>query len=98
MKSNSNNIEEFYNEIRGKYSSISLEDTDKICRGPFKFIKEVISSGELKDIRLEYFGVFEVSKRRLNFKKKSLQESYENGTVSQAVYDKRMKILNSYES
>ena len=37
---------------------------DAICKSEFKFVKEVIKAGELKNIRLKYLGIFRVSRAR----------------------------------
>ena len=65
---------------------------------PFKFLKKIISSGILKNIRLQYLGTFEVSKNRVNYSKKMLQENYDNNVISEVRYKDRMKVLNNYET
>lgn len=60
----SNLIEEFYN-VEGKNYNVSLEECKLICNAPFKFVKEILGRGILKNIRLQYFGVFEVSSSRV---------------------------------
>jgi len=89
-------IEEFYREEGHKFG-ISLEECKLICTAPFKLIKEVMSRGLLRDIRLQYFGVFEVSGSRVKYNLKSLEESYKNGTISEERYNRRKEILTSYE-
>lgn len=89
-------IEQFYQEEGYKFG-ISLEECKLICTAPFKLIKEVMSRGLLRDIRLQYFGVFEVSGSRVKYNLKSLEESYKNGTISEERYNKRKEILTSYE-
>lgn len=90
------NVEEYWEEVKDQYD-VSFEEFKIICRSPFKFVKEVMSSGILKNIRLKYFGVFEVSKSRVNYCKKSLQKNYDKGLVSKKHYNKRMEILNNYD-
>ena len=90
-------IEQFYQEEGYKFG-ISLEECKLICTAPFKLVKEVMSRGLLRDIRLQYFGVFEVSGSRVKYNLKSLEESYSNGTISEERYNKRKEILTSYES
>ena len=98
MDSNLVNIEEFYEELKEEYPELTLSDFNNICRGPFRFIKEVISSGELKDIRLQYFGIFQVSKSRVKYNKKMLEENYKKGNIPESRYFKKKKILENYES
>lgn len=90
-------IEQFYQEEGYKYG-ISLEECKLICTAPFKLVKEVMSRGLLRNIRLQYFGVFEVSGSRVKYNLKSLEENYKNGTISEERYNKRKEILTSYES
>lgn len=97
MDSNLTNIEEFYNEMKEYYPDLTLSDFNEICRTPFKYVKQVMSSGELKDIRLQYFGVFEVSPSRVKYNKKILKKNFEKGIVSENRYNKKMNILNNYE-
>jgi hypothetical protein len=93
----SNLIEEFYN-IEGKNYNISLEECKLICNSPFKFVKEIFSRGMLKNIRLQYFGVFEVSSSRVKYSSKTLEESYTKGLISEKRYKERKEILDKYES
>ena len=46
-------IEEFYKEKKHLYPNISLDEFRIICNSPFKFTKEVINKGTLKNIRLQ---------------------------------------------
>lgn len=98
VKSNLDNIQEYFDEISSEYPDIDYKEFEKICRGPFKFTKEVMSSGKLKNIRLQYFGVFEVSKGRINYIKDQLEVNLKEGKISKEKYDKKMTILNSYEN
>lgn len=88
-------IEEFYKEEGYKYD-ISIEECKLVCSAPFKIIKEVLSRGLLKNIRLQYFATFEVSSSRVKYNLKSLEESYSNGNISEERYNKRKEILSSY--
>jgi adenylate kinase family enzyme len=51
-------IEEYFETIKDKYSD--FEKVNITCRYPFKFVKEKITEGKFKDIRLKYFGTFKV--------------------------------------
>jgi len=91
-----NLIEEFYN-IKGKNYSVSIEECKLICNSPFKFVKEILNRGILKNIRLQYFGVFEVSSSRVKYSKKSLEESYAKGLIPEKRYKERKEVLNNYK-
>lgn len=90
-------IEEFYEENKHKYSDIPLSEFTSICNSPFKFIREVINRGLLKNIRLQYFGVFEVMPSRVKYSLQSLENNYAKGVVSEKRYKERKEILSSYE-
>ena len=90
-------IEEFYEENKHKYSDIPLSEFTSICNSPFKFIREVINRGLLKNIRLQYFGVFEVMPSRVKYSLQSLENNYTKGVVSEKRYKERKEILSSYE-
>ena len=92
----SNLIEEFYN-AEGKDYNISLEECKLICNSPFKFVKEILGRGILKNIRLQYFGVFEVSSSRVKYSKKTLEENYNKGLISEKRYKERKETLNNYK-
>lgn len=96
MVSNLTNIEEYYRE--SEHNDIDFEEFKKMCSSPFIFVKEMMSSGLLRDIRLQYFGVFKVSPSRVEFSKKALKVNLEKGVISQERYDRKMKILNNYEA
>lgn len=96
MDSNLTNIQEYYDKVGHKYD-IDFEHFKRICNTPFKFIKEVMSSGILKNIRLQYFGTFQVSKSRVFYSKKVLEKNFNEGKISKERYEKKLKVLNSYE-
>lgn len=90
-------IEEFYEENKHKYSDIPFSEFTSICNSPFKFIREVINRGLLKNIRLQYFGVFEVMPSRVKYSLQSLENNYTKGVVSEKRYKERKEILSNYE-
>lgn len=96
MDSVSSNIEQYYNE-NPEFHDIPLEEFKLICQSPFKFVKEVFNRGILRDIRLQYFGIFEVSGSRVKYSKKQLEENYQNNVISEQRYQDRLKVLNAYE-
>ena len=89
-------IEEFYEETKHLYPSISLSEYRNICNSPFKFTKEVINRGTLKNIRFQYFGVFEVMSSRVKYSLKTLEENYKSKKITEERYNKRKKILENY--
>ena len=90
-------VEEFYEEIKNTYPDIPLNEFRIICNSPFKFIKEVINRGVLKNVRLQYFGVFEVMPSRVKYSLKTLENNYKTGKITEERYNKRKEILERYE-
>ena len=91
-------IEEFYEETKHLYPSLSISEFRLICNSPFKFTKEVINRGTLKNIRFQYFGVFEVMGSKVKYSLKTLTENFNTGKITKERYEKRKQILSNYEN
>ena len=89
-------IEEFYEENKHTYPDLSIGEFRIICNSPFKFIKEVINRGVLKNVRLQYFGVFEVMPSRIKYSLKTLEENFKTNKITEDRYNKRKEILERY--
>ena len=80
-----------------KTKNLSEDDKieySKICNSIFKMLKDKIDSGDLKNIRLKYFGVFEVNKPMVKYAKKKLIENYNKGYITESYFNKRFNTLN----
>ena len=91
-------IEEFYEETKHLYPDLSINEYRIICNSPFSFVKQVINRGTLRNIRFQYFGVFEVMSSRVKYSLKTLEENFKNNKISEDRYLKRKAILERYES
>ena len=89
-------IEEFYEEVKHIYPNLSINEFRLICNSPFNFVKQVINRGVLKNIRFQYFGVFEVMSSRVKYSLKTLEENFKNNKISEDRYLKRKAILERY--
>lgn len=89
-------IEKFYEQEKSFYPDLSLTEFKLICSSPFKFTKEVINRGTLKNVRLQYFGIFEVMPSRVKYSLKTLENNYETGKITEERYNKRKEILGNY--
>ena len=89
-------IEEFYEEVKHIYPNLSINEFRIICNSPFNFVKQVINRGVLKNIRFQYFGVFEVMSSRVKYSLKTLEENFKNNKISEDRYLKRKAILERY--
>ena len=90
-------IEKFYEQEKSSYPDLSLTEFKLICNSPFKFTKEVMNRGTLKNVRLQYFGIFEVMSSRVKYFLKILENNYEAGKITEERYNKRKEILDKYE-
>ena len=89
-------IEEFYEENKHTYPDLSINEFRNICNSPFKFAKEIINRGTLKNIRLQYFGVFEVMPSRVKYSLKTLEDNFKKNKITEEKYNKRKEILERY--
>ena len=90
-------IEEFYEEAKHLYPNLSISEYRIICNSPFSFAKQIINRGTLKDIRFQYFGVFEVMPSRVKYSLKTLEENFKSKKITEDRYNKRKEILEAYE-
>ena len=89
-------IEEFYEEVKHIYPDLSIDEFKIICNSPFSFAKQVINRGTLKNVRFQYFGVFEVMSSRVKYSLKTLEDNFKNNKISEDRYLKRKAILERY--
>lgn len=66
MEKNLTNIDNYFEKEGFKYG-VPLEEFRKVCRTPFLFIKKVMATGKLKNIRLQFFGTFKISQGRYKY-------------------------------
>lgn len=90
-------IEEFYEETKHLYPNLSVNEYRIICNSPFSFVKQVINRGTLRNIRFQYFGVFEVMPSRVKYSLKTLEENFKTKKITEDRYNKRKEILEAYE-
>lgn len=89
-------VEKFYEEIKHEYN-ITIEECSDICNTPFKFIKNIMNSGVLKSIRLQYFGVFSVSSGKVKYTLENLKLKFNKGLLTEEEFIKRKNTLENYE-
>ena len=53
-------MEEFYNRMLPQFPGLTLEQFTNICHTQYKFLRECIEGDEITEIRLKYFGSFQV--------------------------------------
>ena len=89
-------IEEFYEETKHLYPNLSVNEYRIICNSPFSFVKQVINRGTLRNIRFQYFGVFEVMPSRVKYSLKTLEENFKTKKITEDRYNKRKETLERY--
>ena len=89
-------IREFYEETKHLYPNLSINEYRIICNSPFSFVKQVINRGTLRNIRFQYFGVFEVMPSRVKYSLKTLEENFKTKKITEERYNKRKEILERY--
>ena len=89
-------VEEFYETEKHSYPNLHLTEFKLICNSPFKFVKEIINRGTLKNIRFQYFGVFEVMPSRVKYSLKTLEDNFKKNKITEERYNKRKNILENY--
>ena len=89
-------IGEFYEETKHLYPNLSVNEYRIICNSPFSFVKQVINRGTLRNIRFQYFGVFEVMPSRVKYSLKTLEENFKTKKITEDRYNKRKEILENY--
>lgn len=91
-------IQDFYDEhIKKEYPDITEKEAELICTAPFKMLKEVISSGTMKDVRFKFLGIFKIEERKVKYTRKNLQVLLEKGAITEEYLEKRIEILDRYE-
>lgn len=95
METTKSNVTQYFEEVNDLYD-IDFEHFKRICLTPFIFVRNIISSGVLCNIRLQYFGVFEVSPSRVKYSKKTLEKNFKEGLIPEERYNRRITVLNNY--
>jgi len=95
MESFNDLIDEFYEEIKGDYT-ITKEELKRVCKSPFLFIKKTISSGEMKNIRIKYFGLFKANGRRVRYFYNHSLEQLKKGLITEEQMKIREQTYKNY--
>lgn len=93
---NSELIEEFYNQEKHKYPDMTLEQFKEVCFGPWRFLKHEMESGELPEVRLKYFGTFQVYQGRAKHMLENLKKRFKFHKIDPVQYHKLKDMLEKY--
>jgi hypothetical protein len=86
----------FYEEEKHKYPDVSFEQFKEICFGPWRFLKHEMESGRLPEVRLKYFGTFQVYKGRAKNMLINLEKRYVEGKVKEREYLRLKEMITKY--
>ncbi len=89
-------IEEFYQRNKDKYPNVSLEQFRDVCFGPWRFLKQEMESGDLPEIRLKYFGTFQVYQGRARNMLHNLKQRFQFKKIDSKQYFKLKEMLEKY--
>lgn len=74
-------MSEFYQEIKDKYPEVDYNQIKDILFGSWMNLKQEMESGDLRDVRFEFFGVFRVHEKRVAGSHKMNQIKLEKGIM-----------------
>ena len=89
-------LSEFYELIKEDYPHVSYEDLKDICFAPWMFLKEEMESGNLIDVRFEFFGVFTVLEGKVIAMQKLNKKQLEENKITQDTYDHYDNMYSKY--
>jgi len=89
-------LSEFYEIVKQVYPELSLEQVKEICFGPWMFLKDEIESGNLFDVRYEFFGVFKVLEGKVKALQNFNDKRLANGTMKPETHAKYERMYENY--
>lgn len=89
-------IEEFYELNKEKYSNLSKDRIEKICKMPFYFIRSRMEDNSFPLIHIKYLGKFLVYPGKVKAYVKGFNKKLSNNNISVEDYDIQTKPLKDY--
>ena len=91
-------IEDFYEFAKeeGIYNG-PFGEFDRILRGPFKYIKQGLSTVTMEPYRLQHFATFFITKTRIYYYKVNVQKRYDEGLLGTEKYKQKMEMYERYK-
>lgn len=87
---------EFHERMSSKFPDISLKQGKEICNGPWRFLAEEMKSGELEEVRLKYFGTFQVYIGRAKHMFTGLKERFRFNKINKNDYFRIKDMLEKF--
>jgi len=79
-----------------KYKDLSLNDLRRICFTPFFFLRKVMQSNVLTEIRFKYLGVFLVSSRKAKTLLEKAGIRYAKGLITEEEFHVIKNMVDNY--
>lgn len=89
-------IKNFHEYIKDKYPDISLEEMKKICVAEFDMLREVMTEGNLEEVRLQYLFVVKPSVNKVVRSLEALYDNKEKGRVSKKDFERYDSMFRNY--
>lgn len=89
-------LQSFYEQNKDLYPDIPFEEMKLIVTSPFEMFKQIMASGELEDIRLQYLFVARVSQARIIKHLGSIYRARAAKRMTQKTFDRYHGMLMEY--
>ena len=97
-KSASQVIKEYYEKVKDDYPDVSFFQFNNACRSSFKFVVKEIDSGNLRSIKLIFFGTFLVYEKRASGLLARTKRMFADNVVSQDILNHIDEIVKRFFS
>ena len=91
-------VDQFYEEIKADFPSLSKEQIRDIVYAPFAVLKKVIQGDVLSVVRFQYLGTFYVSLKKVDYLLRKLDKDLDSGQVTQKKYFEKKKMYEDYKN
>lgn len=94
--SNQELVEKFYEKNKHLYPDMTLEEMKLCCNTPFLFVRKEMESGELKTVRLKYFGTFLTYPKRVEHILIRMEKQFKELTLTAKTYFEKKAMIDKY--
>lgn len=91
-------IEEYFEKVKHQYPGVTFDQFKLSCTTPFLKLRKEMESGELKTVRLMYFGTFVVYPKRVAGMLETLKEQFRDLKVDAKLYFYKKEIYEKFLS
>jgi hypothetical protein len=89
-------IQEYYQKVKHLYPDVPYEEFKLACTTPFLFARKEMESGELKTIRLKFFGTFLVYPKRAKSMLEKMKSQFQELKLDAKVFFTKKAMLEKY--